>query len=185
MQSEFLEGIVLVKPKDAAELKAFVDRVGGTIVGDDTIPQAPKELGLTLTAEQRKPTQWKVAIDPSKANVAALAANAAKAHLVGRVAFSSERGLQTIAALLDAKAAGFRVSASYIQRGHQVVFPTTLFATQEVTRNGPPRTVDDPFTSSPYVDYGATAASNQSNALLAWAVHRGARHRASHEGGDH
>lgn len=167
VQSEFLEGIVLVKPKDAAELQAFVDRVGGTIVGDDTIPQAPKELDLVLTDAQRAPTQWKVRIDPSKANVTGMAANAAKVDLVGRTAFSSDLGLRTLATLLDAKAAGFRVSASYLHRGDQV-FPTTLFATQELTRKGPPVTVDDPFSSPQYVDYGGSAASNQSNVTLAW-----------------
>jgi len=168
VQSEFLEDIILVKPKDTADLKAFVARVGGTIVDDDTIPQAPKELGIVLSDARRAPTQWKVAIDPAKANVAAMADNAAKVQLVGRVAFSSDRGLRTIATLLDAKVAGFRVSASYIYRGHQVTFPTTLFATQEVTRKGPPVTVDNAFSTSAYADYGTDPTKNQSNATLAW-----------------
>lgn len=165
VQSEFLEGIVLVKPRSAAELKAFVDRYAGTIVGDDTIPQTPPELGFTLSDEQRKPTQFKVLIDPAKANVEAMPANAAAAQLAGQIAFSSEIGLRTISTLLDAKAAGFRVSASYISRGHQS-FPVTLFATQERTQAGPPAGFDDPFSLPSYVDYGATG--NQSNVRLAW-----------------
>jgi Subtilase family len=165
VQSEFLEGIVLVKPKNPAELKAFVDRYAGTIVGDDAIPQAPRELGFTLSEEQRKPTQFKVRIDPTRANLEALAANAAAAKLTGRLAFSSEPGLRTISALLDARAAGYSVSASYISRGHQG-FPVTLFATQERAGVGPPAGFDDPLGLKAYIDYGATG--NQSNARLAW-----------------
>jgi len=48
VQSEFLESIVLVRPKNAADLQAFLARYDGTVVGDDTIPEPPPELGIKL-----------------------------------------------------------------------------------------------------------------------------------------
>jgi hypothetical protein len=79
--------------------------------------------------------------------------------------FSSDAGMRTIAALLDARVAGFRVAAAYIGRGHQA-FPMTLFATQERVQAGLPAGFDDPLSLKAYDDYGATG--NQSNVRLAW-----------------
>lgn len=166
VQSDFLEGIVLLKPKSAADLQAFLDRYDGTIVSDDTIPEPPAELGITLTAEQRKPSEFKVRINPARANVAGLSANSAAAGLTGRLEFSSEAGLRTVAAILDAKAAGFGASGDYIYYGHQA-FPLTLFKTEERQTNaGPPPTFNDPFVNAAYTDFGTTG--NQSNVTLAW-----------------
>jgi hypothetical protein len=168
VQSEFLESIVLVRPKNAADLQAFLARYDGTVVGDDTIPEPPPELGITLTAGERKPTQFKVRINLAKANAEGMSANAAAAGLRGRLAFSSDAGLRTVACILDASAAGFRVSGDYIYRGDQT-FPVALFATQERQTNpGPPPTFNDPFTNAAYTDFGQSPKSNQSNVFLAW-----------------
>jgi hypothetical protein len=166
VQSDFLENILLVKPRNAAELKSFLSRYDGTIISDDTIPQPPAELGITLTAEQRQPTQYKIRINVAKLNVAAMPANGAAVGLTGTLEFSSDAGLRTFAAILDAKAAGFRTSGDYIYKGNQG-FPVALFATQERQTNaGPPPTFNDPFSNPGYTDFGATG--NQSNVFSAW-----------------
>jgi hypothetical protein len=165
VQSEFIENVVLIRPKDAAQLAAFLSRYGGTIVGDDAVRQAPPEAGIVLTAEQMKPTRFKVRIDPARANVAAMTANAAAAGLGGRVEFSSDAALRTVSAVLDAKAAGFRASADHVAHPQQA-FPTTLFATSERATAGPPASNDDAFTHGAYADFGT--AGNASNVRLAW-----------------
>jgi len=168
VQSEFLESIVLVRPKNAADLQAFLARYDGTVVGDDTIPEPPPELGINLTAEERKPTQFKVRINLAKANAEGMSANAAAAGLRGRLAFSSDAGLRTVACILDASAAGFRVSGT-TSTGATRRFPVALFATQEAPDE--PRatpTFNDPFTNAAYTDFGQSPKSNQSNVLLAW-----------------
>jgi hypothetical protein len=164
IQSDFLERIVLLKPKSSADLQSFLDRYDGTIIANDTIPEPPPDLGITLTAEQRKATQFKVRINLAKVNVAGIGANGAAAGLTGKLEFSSEAALQTFAAILDAKAAGFGASGDYIYYGSQIS-PLTLFKTEERQINlGPPPTFNDPFTNPAYADFKAT----RSNVFLAW-----------------
>ena len=166
VQSDFLEGIVLLRPKSEADLQSFLARYDGTIIGDDTIPVPPSELGITLTVEQRKPTEFKVRINLARVNIAGLSANAAAVKLIGNLEFSSEAGMRTFAGILDAKAAGFRASGDFIYYGNQA-FPLALFKTDERQTNaGPPPTFNDPFTNRAYADFGATG--NQSNVFLAW-----------------
>src|SRR5438552_4067654 len=38
VQSDFVEGLVRLRPTSDAELQAFLSRYGGTVVGDNTIP---------------------------------------------------------------------------------------------------------------------------------------------------
>ncbi len=168
VQSDFLEGVVLVKPRNATDLQSFLDRYDGKVIADDTIPVPPRELGITLTAEQRKPTEFKVCINLSKVNLGGLAAHGAAVGLSGKLEFSSAAGMRTLAAILDAKAAGFRASGDYISYGDQS-FPLTLFSTQErQTKAGPPPSFNDPFTNAGYGDFGAAGNTNQSNVFLAW-----------------
>ena len=51
VQSEFLEGIVLLKPRSAPHLQSFLRRYDGTIVSDDTVPEpAPGTVGTLRRA---------------------------------------------------------------------------------------------------------------------------------------
>ncbi len=166
VQSDFLESIVLVRPKSAADLQSFLARYNGTVIGDDTIPDPPPESGITLTAEERKPTQFKVRINLAKSNPDRMSANAAAAGITGQLAFSSDAGLRTFACAADATAAGFRVSRDYVYHSDQA-FPVALFSSQErQTKPGPPPTFNDPFTNPAYSDFGTTG--NQSNVFQAW-----------------
>lgn len=166
IQSDFREGIVLVRPKNAADLQAFLQRFDGQVLGDDKLPEPPPEMGVALSDEQRQPTQYTVRINLAKVNVSALPANADKVGLRGRLEFSSQAAMQTLSAIVEAKAAGFRATADYVYEGHQA-FPQALFSTQErQTSAGPPIVYTDPFTAAGYSDFGATG--NQSNVYLAW-----------------
>jgi hypothetical protein len=158
VQTDFLDGIVLLRPKSDVELKSFLDRYQGTVVGDDTIPEPPPELGMHLSAEDRKPTEFKIRIPMNDDYVGRVQSNSAAAGLTGGISFSSRGGLQTFARVIDAAASGFRVSGDFVDQSQQS-FPVTLLTMQE-------NSGADPFSNSAYADYGGTG--NVSNVLLAW-----------------
>jgi Subtilase family len=166
IQTDFLEAIVLLKPRNDADLQAFLVRYHGTIVGDDALPQLPADFGITLTPEQRKPLHFKIRLALTDEHLRAVAANSAAAGLTGALRFSSRAGLQTFATVIAAAAAGFHVSGDFISHADQA-FPVTLLQTQE--RAKPPAAgggFDDAFTDPAYADFGSSG--NASNVLLAW-----------------
>ena len=125
-------------------------------LGDNSIPELPSELGITLPAEQRQPTAFLVQINLDKVNVESAAANGTLAGLTGTLEFSSEAGLQTFAGVMDAKSAGFNVSGNFTTYSSQA-FPVTLFKTDERQASaGPPPTFTDPFTNAGFADFGTT-----------------------------
>lgn len=167
VQSEFLEGLVLLKPRSDADLQDFLARYNGAVIRDNTIPPPPPELGITLTDAQRRPTEFVVRIDLASVDVSSLLVDGAAADLSGVLEFSSQAAMQTFAAVFDAKAAGFRAHVDYVYEGHQA-FPNTLFRTSErpVLPATVPPTFVDPFTATASADFGT--GGSQSNVTLAW-----------------
>jgi hypothetical protein len=156
IQSDFVEGVVLLRPGSPAALQDFLDRYGGTVVSDNTIPAPPPELGITLTEEQRKPTEFVVAVSLAGADLGGLRANARSAGLDQPIAFSSEAGLKTFARLLEARAAGFSAQLDGVAEPQQAV-PQTMFSSGERPANL------DAFAEPRYA-----ATGNQTNVALAW-----------------
>ena len=130
IQSDFVEGVILVRPGSDAELRDFIARYDGTVIGDDAIPAPPPALSIVLTEAQRAPTMFAVRVSLAAADPAGLAADARAAGLDGTIAFSSEAGRQTFAQILDARAVGFEAMPNYVTPPHQA-FPQAMFATQE------------------------------------------------------
>jgi len=164
VQSDFVEGVVLIKPRSDADLQDFLDRFNGTVIDDDTIPVPPPELGITLTDEERAPTEFVVRINVDEVDLADLRANAAAVGLSGILDFSSDAGLRTFACVLDAKAAGFTAGANYISQGSQALpvgATGVYFNTQE--RATSPGVFTDAFTEPRF-----GAAGSISNVTLAW-----------------
>ncbi len=164
VQSDFVEGVVVVRPKSDAELQDLLARYGGTVVDDNTIPEPPPELGITLTDEQRKPSEFVVRIDLAKVDTSSVAANASAAGLTGVLEFSSDAGLRTFAGNLEAKALGFTTVSDWVSHADQVPLPVgayeVLLSTQEQPTGA---TFQDSFTEP---RYGTTGG--QSNVTLAW-----------------
>jgi hypothetical protein len=131
VQSDFVEGIVLLRVQSDADLPAYLARFGGTVVRDNAIPEdLPAKFAVQLTPEQRKATRYYIRIDPARADLASLAANARAAGMQGRVEVSSELGLRTLATAAAARAAGFKVGGDFVYEFHQA-FPQTLFSSSE------------------------------------------------------
>jgi hypothetical protein len=161
VQSEFIEGLVLVRPNSQANLDAFLERYDGIIISDDTIPQAPAALGIVLTDEQRKPVEYLVRINLDKVEPGGLAANGNAAGITGLFEFSSQAGLLTFAAVADAVAVGFDASPEYVSFPDQA-FPLTLLNTQE--RPDGMGGFADAFTTTRFQNN----TGSQANVHLAW-----------------
>lgn len=162
IQTDFLEGVVLIRPKTAAELADFLRRYKGTVVRDDTIPAPPPHLGVTLTDDQRKPKEYVVRIDLAGVGTSTFAAKGAAKGLTGVLEFSSRAGLQTMAVVADASATGLDVSPDFVSHPQQS-FPITMFSTQERSNPAPAGGFSDAFTTTRFGTGGS-----QSNVILAW-----------------
>ncbi len=159
VQSEFILGQVLVRPKTDDDLQVFLQRYEGTVMGDDTIPEPPAKLGITLTKEQRKATKYLVSINLAKVDTAGFADDAAKVGMGGLLEMSSQEALLTLAGATDALAEGFSVSPNYIYYPSQTL-PTPLFRTNERPSGGG---FTDAFSTTRFQSTGS-----QSNVTLAW-----------------
>jgi Subtilase family len=160
IQTDFLEGVVLVRPRTAAQLADFLRRYNGTVVRDDTIPVPPAGLRMTLTDDQRRPKEYVVRIDLATVDTSSFAANGAAKGMTGVLEFSSRAGLQTMAAVADASVTGIDASPDFVSYPQQA-FPITMFSTQE--RPNPPAGFSDAFTTTRFGTGGS-----QSNVTLAW-----------------
>lgn len=164
VQSDFVEGVVLIKPRSAADLQAFLERYDGEVIDDDTIPVPPPELGITLTDEERAPTEFVVRINLDMVDLADFESNAEGFGLSGVFEFTSQAGLRTFAGLLDAKASGFAAVANYVYESTQALpvgATGTFFRTQEAPTG--PGAFIDAFSEPRF-----GAAGSQSNVTLAW-----------------
>lgn len=160
VQSDFIVGQVLIRPKSEEDLNAFVGRYEGTVIGDNTIPEPPASLDITLTPEQRKATEYLVRINLAKVDPGKFAADAAAVGMGGLLELSSQDGLLTLAGATNALAAGFDVSPNYVSYPTQT-FPTALFRTEE--RPDGAGGFADAFTTTRFQTTGS-----QSNVTLAW-----------------
>lgn len=174
VQSDFVVGQVLIRPKSEGDLKKFVLSYSGVVVGDNRIPDPPPELGITLSPERRKPTEFLVRVDLAKVNLSRFSNDAAQLGIVGRLDVSSEDGLRTLAAVVNAKLGGFSVSLDDMAYPDQV-FPSALLNTEESCM---PNTALPPIAADPGCSAGQTrnafgipqfqAIGSQSNLTLAW-----------------
>jgi hypothetical protein len=131
VQSDFVEGIVVLHTKNEADVSAYLARFGGTLVRDNSIPESlGAKFGVQITPEQRKATAYYIRVDPARADLAGLAANARTVGVQGRVEVSSDLGLRTLATVVAARAAGFKVGGNFVLQFHQA-FPQTMFSSSE------------------------------------------------------
>ena len=157
VRSDFVVGQVLLKPKTTTDLENFLQRYEGTVIGDNTIPEPPASLGVTLSAEQRKANEFLVHINIAKVDTSTFVSDAAKVGIGGLMELSSQDGLLTLAGAASALAAGFDVSLNSLNYPTQT-FPLPLLNTQERAQAG--GGFDDAFNT--------TRFQTISNLTLAW-----------------
>jgi hypothetical protein len=145
IQSDFVVGQLLVHPRSSSDLTGFLQRYEGTVVADDSVPEPPPELGITLTAAQRQATRFLLRINLARVDLSSFPADAAAVGLGGDLDVSTEDGLRTLAAAASAASAGFSTAPNYVDR--PTAFPHKMLLTQE--RSTPGGAFIDAFTASP------------------------------------
>ncbi len=155
VQTDFVLGEMLIHPESDQALQDFLARYDAKVIYDNTVPEPPEGLGITLTPEERKSTEYLVRFNLAALDISHLKEDAAKVGLGGLLELSSDEALRTLAGITDAAAAGFSVSANFAYYPDQA-FPTPLFRTNE-------RNNTDAFSTNRF-----QASGSQSNVTLAW-----------------
>lgn len=159
VQSDFIIGHVLLRPESDAVLSDFLARYEGTVISNNTVPEPPASLGIELTPDDRKATEYLVAINLTRVNPDSFADDAAAIGMGGFLEISSQDGLLTLAAITNAVATGFDASPNYVAYPTQA-FPLTLLRTEERPAGGGFR---DAFDTTRFQTTGS-----RSNVILAW-----------------
>jgi hypothetical protein len=120
----FIEDEILIRPKDDAELQAFLQRTGGTVIGDDRVPEPPPGSGIQLRPEDRVPTLYVVRVDPTRFSLEGFEANAQRAGLRGATVFSGERAARLLAGIVGERVRGLKVSPNFVAEPADVLFRT-------------------------------------------------------------
>jgi hypothetical protein len=120
----FIEDEILIRPKDDAELRAFLERTGGTVIGDDRVPEPPPGSGIQLRPEDRVPTLYVVRVDPTRFSLEGFEANAQRAGLRGATVFSGERAARLLAGIVGERVRGLEVSPNFVAEPAAVLFRT-------------------------------------------------------------
>jgi hypothetical protein len=120
----FIEDEILIRPKDDAELQAFLERTGGTVIGDDRVPEPPPGSGIQLRPEDRVPTLYVVRVDPTRFSLEGFEANAQRAGLRGATVFSGERAARLLAGIVGERVRGLKVSPNFVAEPADVLFRT-------------------------------------------------------------
>jgi hypothetical protein len=120
----FIEGEILIRPKDDAELQAFLQRTGGAVIGDDRVPEPPPGSGIQLRPEDRVPTLYVVRVDPTRFSLEGFEANAQRAGLRGATVFSGERAARLLAGIVGERVRGLKVSPNFVAEPADVLFRT-------------------------------------------------------------
>jgi hypothetical protein len=173
VQSDFVSNQVIVIPKNQTELDAFLQRYDGKIVSSNEIPEPPTELGISLSAEQRRANEYTVEVNTAKIDSTGFVADAAKIELGGTFLFSSNDGLKLLALVTKELAAGVAAVPNYIAEPHQI-----LLRTQEQPTGT--NVYDDAFQNASFWGAqdprdGTTRPSSRANVAGAWqfmAAHR-------------
>lgn len=98
VQTDFVLNEVVVAPRDMDELADFLTAYGGTVIGDDHVPEPPPEAGVTLSDEDRIARFYTVRITSMPIlDDDTFESEANAKGLTGRFAFSSETAAQLIA----------------------------------------------------------------------------------------
>lgn len=142
----FVANEVLVATSDRTEAEALAARLGGTIIGDDAVPEAPPSLNLRVSPAFRIPTQYTLRVDPSAQSLDTFDRDASRAGLSGETVFSDEGAAKLLAFIVKEKAAGLRTSPNFVFEGDLI----DSSAEHPVSHG-----FFDPFTHGPFLSTGS------------------------------
>ena len=123
--TEFFANEVVIVPRSQSELDQFVAKYKGQIIGDNSVPMPPPELGKKLEPEDTKPTEYAVRIDPSGVDYKDFTTLTSR-NIGGTFVLSSEEAARLLAVAVRESANGLSVTPNFSQHLQAV-----LRATQE------------------------------------------------------
>jgi hypothetical protein len=112
--SVFVANELMIAPKSAAELAAFLTRYGGVVLRDNAVPATPAGFGVTIDPSYAKPTMMLVRLDPSTFSTAAFVGDAQDAGVSGAVTISDGTSSNLLAIFAHERAAGLDVSPNFV-----------------------------------------------------------------------
>jgi hypothetical protein len=112
--SVFVANELMIAPKSAAELAAFLTRYGGVVLHDNAVPPTPAGFGVTVDPSYTKPTMYLVLLDPSTFSTAAFVGDAQDAGVRGAVTISDGTSANLLAIFAHERAAGLGVSPNFV-----------------------------------------------------------------------
>ena len=121
--TDFVANEVIISPKSPEELNAFLTQYGGTIVGDDSVPQPPPELGITMPPEYLIPTQYTVRVTLFP-DTASFQSDAWLRGTRGSYKFSSEEAVKLMALATQAVLSGTKVMPNWVSYGNEMLHVT-------------------------------------------------------------
>ena len=161
VRSDFIGDEIVISPASQAELDQFLADYGGTVVGDNSVPEPPphKSGNITVVPMDTGPTNFTVRVanfpDP-----ASFAAESQQRGLQGKFMYSSEAAVKLMAIASHEKLRGVRVSPNFVFTGHGM-----LHSTQERPLGG--GASEDAMSYGPYHS-SDMAGSSRATVYKAW-----------------
>ncbi len=154
--STFVANQVVVHPRNQAELDAFLQRHGGSIVGDDAVPTPPAGSGITIDPQDQVATSYTVRVDTSTFPLDAFERDAEQLGLDNDATYSSDAGARLMALARSEQAHGVDVRPDYMST------PQFLQSTTEATLAAAP---SNAFT---YAEASTTGARSRVTSAWQW-----------------
>ncbi len=121
--TDFMADEVIISPKSQEELDAFLAEYGGVIISDDSVPQPPPELGITMASEYASPTEYAVRVTAFP-DTADFQSDAWLRGARGSYRFSSEEGVKLLALATREKLNGMTIQPAWVYYGNEMLHTT-------------------------------------------------------------
>lgn len=122
--SELVTDELLVYPRNEQELRAFLARTGGEVVGTNAVPEPPEGRGIALKPSFREPTAYVVRVDATRFPLDHFRAEAAKRGLRGLYRFSSMETAHVVALATHERLKGVRVMPNFVMQPNSMLHRT-------------------------------------------------------------
>jgi Subtilase family len=154
LTSTFIANQILITPKDQTELTAFLTKYGGTVIGNNAVPDPPTNSGIQMDAKFKQATQYVVQLDPSGVDLSSFKTDAQSLNASGESVISSENGARILALVAHESLAKITLSANFIFQQDALIN-----ASQERPSGG--GNFDNAFTTSRFLNTGSKASVTQ------------------------
>lgn len=134
--TDFVANEVIISPRSEEELNLFLAENGGTVVGDDSVPQPPPELGITMPPEYAVPTEYTVRVTLFP-DTTTFQSDSWLRGVRGFYRFSSEEAVKLMALATQASLSGMKVMPNWVYYGDDMLHETREMPLADGTNANP------------------------------------------------